>query len=72
MFGLTNSTKVLKERIEEVEPFFEGTWMDGLGFLYMSSTGQQQDISITFDAALDREGKPPYSISFNGESIVSL
>jgi hypothetical protein len=71
MFGLTKSTKVLKERIEEVESFFEGTWMDGLGFLYLDHTGEQQNITINFDAALDRQGKPPFNISFNGENIVS-
>lgn len=71
MFGLIELTKVLKERVEEVEPFFTGTWMDGLGFLYLDDAGQQQDLSVTFDANLDRAGQPPFDISFNGENIVS-
>jgi hypothetical protein len=69
MFGLPPDARVIERPFDELQIFEEGTWMDGVGVLFLTKTGEQHNISVQLDAHLDRARKHPFRTSFNGEAI---
>jgi hypothetical protein len=58
--------------LEEVDPFFEGTWMKGFGILYLDQNQEPHRISILLDPAADRLSKQPFTAAFDGVPLTDL
>jgi hypothetical protein len=72
MFSLSPEAVILQRPLEEVDPFFEGTWMKGFGMLYLDQNQEPHRISILLDPAADRLGKQPFMAAFDSVPLVAL
>ncbi|GAQ80103.1 hypothetical protein KFL_000460140 [Klebsormidium nitens] len=72
MFSLSPDSVVLQRPVEEVDPFFEGTWMKGFGILYHDQSQEPHRISILLNPAADRIGEQPFNATFDGVPMVAL
>lgn len=72
MFSLSPETLVLQRPLEEVDPFFEGTWMKGFGILYLDHNQDFHRISILLDPTADRLGQQPFTAAFDGVPLTDL
>jgi hypothetical protein len=69
MIGLSPDARIIQRPVDEQDPFFEGTWMDGLGFLYLDPTGRQQNVTVSLDRTSDEFFENPFLVTFGNEAI---
>ncbi|GAQ80327.1 hypothetical protein KFL_000510280 [Klebsormidium nitens] len=72
MFGLPPDALIVEQRTSEVTPFYEGTWMDGMGFLYRNAEGAVQRLAIWLDRSATAYEKFPFSVYFEGKALGAL
>ncbi|GAQ85447.1 hypothetical protein KFL_002350220 [Klebsormidium nitens] len=72
MFSLSPEAVLLQRPMEEVDPFFEGTWMKGFGIMYLDQKEEPHRLSILLDPAADRLGEQPFNTTFDDVPVAAL
>ena len=73
MFGLSPDALVIEDRTaSELTPFYEGTWMDGIGFVYRGATGPVQRLAVWLDRSANAFQEFPFSVYFEGNALGAL
>ncbi|GAQ84255.1 hypothetical protein KFL_001820080 [Klebsormidium nitens] len=71
MFSLAPDARILERPEDDGLNLFEGTWMDGLGILYIDDRGEQKSIAIVLNTDLDRAGEAPFEVTFEGDDVTA-
>ncbi|GAQ85271.1 hypothetical protein KFL_002270040 [Klebsormidium nitens] len=71
MFSLAPDARILERPEDDGLNFFEGTWMDRLGIMYIDERGEEKSIAVVLNSDLDRAGKPPFDVTFQGDDITA-
>ncbi|GAQ85269.1 hypothetical protein KFL_002270010 [Klebsormidium nitens] len=71
MFSLAPDARILERPEDDGLNFFERTWMDRLGIMYINERGEEKSIAVVLNTDLDRAGKPPFDVTFQGENITA-
>ncbi|GAQ90774.1 hypothetical protein KFL_006830030 [Klebsormidium nitens] len=70
MFGLSADVEILERPVEDPTRFFEGTWIDGIGFMYINWSGEERRVEVLLNHDSDSFGDAePFSASLDGFRI---
>ncbi|GAQ90775.1 hypothetical protein KFL_006830040 [Klebsormidium nitens] len=73
MFGLSADANILARPLEDPTKFFEGTWIDGIGFMYINWSGEERRVEVLLNHDADSFGDAePFSATFGDGTRVPL